>query len=108
MAMNLAEQHCLPQEGHSAFTPYEIKVYLGMLSGWLLVDGAIEKVFRFAHYFETVAFVNAAAWIAQRENHHPALSVTYDQCAVRFDTHAVGGLSINDFICAAKLDALLT
>lgn len=59
-------------------------------------------------FHETIAFVNALAWVAHREDHHPDLSVGYNRCAVRFNTHAVGGLSVNDFICAAKLDALLT
>ncbi|WP_414676470.1 4a-hydroxytetrahydrobiopterin dehydratase [Methylibium sp.] len=111
MTLRLAEQHCLPQDGGSAYTPYEIKVHLAMVAGWSLVEGppqAIEKTYRFAHWHETVAFVNALAWIAQREDHHPQLAVAYDRCAVRLDTHAVGGLSLNDFICAARFDALVT
>ena len=55
----------------------------------------------------TMAFVNAVAWIAHREDHHPDLLVSYNRCTVRFNTHSVGGLSINDFICAAKVDGLL-
>lgn len=106
--MKLAEQRCLPMEGHHAMTPYEIGQYLGMVSGWAAVDGAIEKTYEFANYHETIAFVNALAWIANREDHHPDLAVSYSRCAVRFNTHSVGGLSINDFICAAKLDALIT
>lgn len=111
MTVGLAQQHCLPQEGGSAYTPYEIKVHLAMVEGWTLVDGpppSIEKTYGFAHWHETIAFVNALAWIAQREDHHPQLAVGYDRCAVRLDTHAVGGLSLNDFICAAKFDALVT
>jgi 4a-hydroxytetrahydrobiopterin dehydratase len=107
----LAEQRCLPQDGGHAFTPFEVKTHLAMLQGWSLSEGkpaAIEKTFRFAHWHETIAFVNALAWIAQREDHHPQLAVSFDACAVRLDTHAVGGLSINDFICAAKFDALVT
>lgn len=109
--MKLTEQHCkplAPERGDSAMTPYEIRAHLGMLSGWALVDGKIEKTYGFANFHETMAFVNALAWIAHREDHHPELSVGYDRCAVRFDTHSVGGLSLNDFICAAKLDALVT
>jgi len=108
--MRLAEQRCLPQDGGTALTPYEVKVHLAMLSGWSLATdaAAIEKSFRFADWHETIAFVNALAWIAQREDHHPQLAVGFDACAVRLDTHAVGGLSINDFICAAKFDALVT
>ena len=89
-------------------TPFEVRVHLGLVSGWAEVEGSIEKTYSFANYHETIGFVNALAWVAHREDHHPDLSVSYDRCAVRFSTHAVGGLSINDFICAAKLDALLT
>lgn len=106
--MKLSEQRCLPMEGQHAMTAYEIDKYLGMVSGWAEVDGAIEKTYEFANYHETIAFVNALAWIANREDHHPDLAVSYSRCAVRFNTHSVGGLSVNDFICAAKLDALIT
>lgn len=106
--MKLADQRCLPQDGQGRMTPYEIRVHLALVSGWSEVDGAIEKVYDFANFHETIAFVNALAWVAHREDHHPDLSVGYNRCAVRFNTHAVGGLSVNDFICAAKLDALLT
>jgi len=54
-----------------------------------------------------MAFVNAAAWVSHRENHHPELEVSYRECKVSYSTHAIGGLSENDFICAAKLDALI-
>ena len=72
-----------------------------------MANGAIEKTFTFKNYHETMAFVNALAWIAHTEDHHPDLVVTYNRCIVRFTTHSVGGISINDFICAAKADALL-
>ena len=68
--------------------------------------GMIAKTFRFKNYFETMAFVNAAAWVSHREDHHPDLRVGYSDCRVSYVTHAIGGLSENDFICAAKLDAL--
>ena len=74
--------------------------------GWSLHDGAIEKRYDFADFHRTMAFVNAAAWVAHVEDHHPDLLVGYNRCTVRYSTHSVGGLSINDFICAAKLDAL--
>jgi 4a-hydroxytetrahydrobiopterin dehydratase len=106
--MKLAEQRCLPLQEPHAMTAYEVGKHLGMVSGWARVDGAIEKTFAFAGYAETIAFVNAAAWVAQREGHHPELAVSVDRCAVRFHTAAVGGLTLNDFICAAKLDALVT
>jgi 4a-hydroxytetrahydrobiopterin dehydratase len=78
-----------------------------MVSGWQLRDGAIEKTYTFANFHETMAFVNALAWIAHTENHHPDLALSYSRCVVRFNTHDVGGISINDFICAAKADALV-
>lgn len=106
--MKLAEQHCLPSQAPEAMTAYEIGKHLPMLGGWALVDGAIEKTFAFANYHETIAFVNALAWIVHREDHHPELSVGFNRCAVRFHTHSVDGLSRNDFICAAKVDALVT
>jgi 4a-hydroxytetrahydrobiopterin dehydratase len=105
--MKLAEQHCLPSQAPEAMTAYEIGKSLALLQGWTLVDGAIEKTFAFANYHETIAFVNALAWIVHREDHHPDLAVSFNRCAVRFNTHTVAGLTRNDFICAAKLDALL-
>ena len=71
-------------------------------------DGeALTRTFRFDDYYRTIAFVNALAYIANRENHHPDLSVHYDRCVVRFSTHDAGGLTENDFICAARTDRLL-
>jgi 4a-hydroxytetrahydrobiopterin dehydratase len=67
---------------------------------------ALNRDFRFADFHATMAFVNAVAWIAHAEDHHPELEVGYDRCRVTFSTHSVGGLSVNDFICAAKVDAL--
>jgi len=79
---------------------------LAKLSGWTLQDSEIVKTYQFKNYWETMAFVNAAAWISHREDHHPDLLVGYKQCRVSYSTHAIGGLSHNDFICAAKLDSL--
>ena len=85
----------------------EVEQYLARAPGWGLADGAIQKRYDFADYHRTMAFVNAVAWVAHVEDHHPDLAVSYNRCTVRFSTHSVGGLSINDFICAAKVDALL-
>jgi 4a-hydroxytetrahydrobiopterin dehydratase len=84
-----------------------LHAHLAQAPGWAFVDGAIQKQFSFADYHRTMAFVNALAWVAHQEDHHPDLQVSYSRCTVRFNTHSVGGISINDFICAAKLDALL-
>jgi 4a-hydroxytetrahydrobiopterin dehydratase len=75
--------------------------------GWKLIDGALEKSYPFANFHETMAFVNALAWIAHREDHHPDLAVSYGRCTVRFNTHDVGGISASDFFCATAVDALL-
>lgn len=75
--------------------------------GWKLIDGALEKAFTFTNFHETMAFVNAVAWIAHREDHHPDLALGYSRCNVRFNTHDVGGISVSDFFCAAAVDALL-
>jgi 4a-hydroxytetrahydrobiopterin dehydratase len=89
----------------------EIVSHLSKLDGWKLAgDGAnvgIEKTFHFANYFETIAFVNAVALVAHKQDHHPDLSVHYNRCVVRFNTHDVGGISVTDFDCAAQVDALL-
>lgn len=94
-----------------ALGPTEIVSRLGALSGWQLTgDGpavAIEKTYSFANYYETISFVNAIAFIANAQDHHPDLSVHYNRCVVRFNTHDVKGLSETDFECAAQIDALL-
>lgn len=94
-----------------ALSPTEVVARLGALEGWKLAgdgpDVAIEKTFGFANYHETIAFVNALAFVAHRQDHHPDLSVHYNRCVVRFNTHDVKGLSPSDFECAARVDALL-
>ena len=86
----------------------DVRHHLSEVSGWHVVERAIEKTFAFRNYHETIAFVNALAWIAHTEDHHPELRVTYDRCVVRFSTHSAGGITRNDFICAAKADALVS
>ena len=75
--------------------------------GWRLIDGALEKSFRFKDFHHSIGFVNAVAFIANAENHHPDLAVSFSQCTVRFNTHDVSGISVSDFFCASKVDALL-
>lgn len=94
-------------EGQPAMTSEQISAHLAEAPGWALAAGAIEKQFAFTDYHRTMAFVNAVAWVAHQEDHHPDLTLSYCRCTVRFNTHSVGGISINDFICAAKVDALL-
>jgi 4a-hydroxytetrahydrobiopterin dehydratase len=94
-----------------ALTPTEVVSHLATAPGWQLTgtgaDVAIEKTFAFANYHETIAFVNAIAFIAHTEDHHPELSVHYSRCVVRFSTHDVQGLTGTDFECASRVDALL-
>lgn len=104
---DLDKLHCQALEGQASMTTAEVNAHLLRAPGWSLVDGAIERQFRFADYALTLAFVNAVAWIAHRQDHHPDLAFGYNRCTVRFNTHSVGGISINDFICAAKVQALL-
>jgi len=98
-------------QARRALSATEIVASLARLEGWKLTgDGkevAIEKSFGFENYFETIAFVNALALVAHRQDHHPDLSVHYNRCVVRFNTHDVGGLTATDFECAAQADALL-
>ena len=84
----------------------EVAAQLAALPGWSRREKRIERRYAFANYWETIAFVNAVAWMVHREDHHPELVVGYDRVDVRFDTHSVGGLSMNDFIGAAKCDAI--
>jgi len=103
---DLLQQRCRPLTGAPMDAP-QIEAHLAKVPGWRFVDGAIERRFEFGNFHETMAFVNALAWICHAEDHHPDLAVSYNRCGVRFDTHSVGGISINDFICAAKVNALL-
>jgi 4a-hydroxytetrahydrobiopterin dehydratase len=104
---DLARKKCKPCEGGvAALTPGQVRPMLKGLDGWSLDGKTITKTYQFKNYHETMAFVNAAAWVSHREDHHPDLAVGYSQCRVSYSTHAIDGLSENDFICAAKLDAL--
>ena len=108
-AADLAQKKCRPCEGGvSPLRTQEIELLLSQLPGWQLRNGAITKSYDFKNYYQTMTFVNAVAWIAHREDHHPDLAVGYNKCTVDCSTHAIGGLSENDFICAAKVDALFT
>jgi 4a-hydroxytetrahydrobiopterin dehydratase len=105
---NLLHQRCTAQVGGTPMSDAAVHDHLAQLSGWHLNNGAIEKTFSFKNYLETISFVNALAWICNTEDHHPELAVSYSHCVVRFSTHSVGGISVNDFICAAKADALIS
>ena len=85
----------------------QLQAALTLLSDWQLVDGELVRECRFDDYYRSIAFVNALAYIAHAQDHHPDLSVHYNRVQVRFSTHDVGGLSRNDLICAARVDQLL-
>jgi 4a-hydroxytetrahydrobiopterin dehydratase len=105
--IELAKRKCRACEGGvAAYDEAQARDLLRQLKGWILEDGKLVKVYPFGNYHYTLAFVNALAWISHREDHHPDLEVGYNKCRVTYWTHAVGGLSENDFICAAKCDAL--
>ncbi len=110
MASPLAEMRCRACEGEvGVLSGSEIQNYLQQLAtSWRLsADGcSISADYSFRNFYQTMAFVNAVAWIAHSENHHPDLRVGFRDCTVSYHTHAVGGLTINDFVCAAKVDAL--
>lgn len=95
-------QHALSEAGIAALLP--------LLPEWTLQEGKLCRSYDFKNYYQTLAFVNALAWMTHTQDHHPELIITYKTCAVRYDTHSVnqgaGGLSENDFICAAKADAI--
>jgi 4a-hydroxytetrahydrobiopterin dehydratase len=110
----ILKKKCVPCEGGSKpLNIVMIKGYLTQLSGWEYdpsrasgPGGQIVKTFHFQNFLETMSFVNAVAYIANREDHHPDLEVSYRACKVKYHTHAIAGLSVNDFICAAKVDQL--
>ena len=105
---SLAHRKAAPQHGNAAFTQSQIDTHLALLPGWQYAAGKINKTFKFKNYYETMAFVNVVAAIAHQTDHHPDLSVHYNRLDIAFNTHDVdggkGGISVNDFICAARID----
>ena len=100
----LAEQHC--HAGAARLRDADLAGHLSTLTGWSAADARLSKTFAFADFHETIGFVNALAWIANREDHHPDLAVSYNRCTVSWSTHDAGGITENDVVCAAKTDAL--
>jgi 4a-hydroxytetrahydrobiopterin dehydratase len=108
---DLTSRHCKPcAKGDIPLNHGQAEGLLAELhADWRLDEPGreISRTFRFKDYYRTMAFVNALAWVAHEQDHHPDIEVGYNRCHVRYSTHAIGGLSENDFICAARLDALL-
>jgi len=106
-AADLSSRKCKPCEtGMPPLSQPGIDGLLPQLEGWKQYDHLISKTYRFNDYYQTMAFVNMVAWVSHREDHHPELVVNYNSCHVEYTTHSIRGLSENDFICAAKIDAL--
>jgi 4a-hydroxytetrahydrobiopterin dehydratase len=103
---DLLRAHCAPLDPSHRLEDDALSSHLQLLDGWKVEDGALRKTFTFANYYQTLAFVNALAWVVHREDHHPDLLVQYNRCTVAFQTHSAGGITRNDFICAAKTDAV--
>lgn len=108
MTTSLATLHCTPSGQTEALDAATITAHLALLSGWARTGNEIRKTFTFTNYYQTLAFVNASAWVSHREDHHPDMSVHYNRCVVAYSTHDADGITLNDLICAAKLDALFT
>lgn len=102
--MSLLTYRCDPHV--PALHPDEVERLLTEVQGWDIQNQCLCRTFRFADYHHTLAFVNAVAWIAHREDHHPEMVVTYNRVEIRWETHSVKGLSLNDFVCAAKVGVL--
>ncbi len=109
-ACNLQNKKCVPCEGGvDPLSPDEVTEQLTHLHEDWTVNSDHNEIcrdFSFINYYHTMAFVNALAYMAHDEDHHPDLEVGYNHCLVRYSTHAIKGLSLNDFICAAKVDLL--
>jgi len=107
---DLLSAHCQQySKGTPSLDSAESLVLLDKITGWTISDDNknISRCFKFKNYHQTIAFVNATAWISHEEDHHPELQISYNRCHVIFSTHSVNGLSRNDFICASKFNALL-
>lgn len=103
----LIEKKCQGCEGEAALLSLlEIQDLLKKIPGWKLSldNKMILREFYFKNYYQTMAFVNMIAWVSHQENHHPDLVVSYNKCMVQYTTHAIEGLTENDFICAAKIN----
>ena len=100
----LAAMHC--RGGAPRLAADELAEHVATLSGWKMDGERITREFAFGNYHETIAFVNALAWMAHREDHHPDLGVHYNRCVVTYATHDAGGVTLNDIVCAAKAERL--
>jgi len=108
MRDDLLQKKCRPCEG--GMPPMDektVQTLLAKIPNWRLENGALQRAFTFKNFYETMALANAIAWVAHQEDHHPDMTIGYNTLVVCYMTHAIGGLSENDFICAAKINALV-
>jgi len=107
---SLSQQHCSPVSKKDAvLSEDQINTYTDELDNLWSADkirSNISREFHFKNYYETISFVNAVAWIVHEQDHHPEMNVGYNRCQVTFFTHNIAGLSVNDFICAAKINEI--
>jgi 4a-hydroxytetrahydrobiopterin dehydratase len=104
----LRDRNCKPVEkGTPPLDEATVKQLLGQLPGWSVVGGKLTKTFSFKNYYETTALANATFWVSHRQDHHPDIEIAYNKLTIRYDTHSIGGLSENDFICAARVQAMM-
>jgi 4a-hydroxytetrahydrobiopterin dehydratase len=103
---DLLAAHCQPLDASQRLDAAAVAAALQRLDGWRSEDGALRKTYAFSNYYQTLAFVNALAWVVHREDHHPDLLVQYNRCVVAYSTHSAGGITRNDLILAAKTDAV--
>lgn len=105
--MSLSGKTCKPlPQGTAPLSDSQVAALLKEVPGWGRQGNEIVKTYAFDDHYKTMAFVNAVAWVSHQQDHHPDMQVGYNKCTIRYSTHSVGGLSENDFICAAKVEAL--
>lgn len=103
---DLQRGHCRPLDARARLAGTALNAQQAELTHWLVHEGALQREYTFADFHHTIGFVNAVAWMANAQDHHPDLLVNYSRCTVRWHTHSAGGITLNDFICAARTDVL--
>lgn len=109
--INLLQQNCKHYTPNDpTLTTADIKELMNAVIDWGVTTNqtVLTKKFSFKNYYQTISFVNAVAWIVHQQNHHPEITINYNSCSIQFSTHSINALSLNDFICAARIDAIET
>ncbi len=106
--LELAQRHCKKELDISALSLLDISLQLQSIPNWSLDEThhQITSTFKFKNFNQTIAFVNAIVWVIEENDHHPLIDINYNQCRLSFSTHSVNGISIKDFICAAKINQI--